>query len=63
MRYDLRVWVMQTGSGALLLYPLHLGRVQVLGKMPNKTFKFQRQQPVHQAFSVPEVQMFNTLLL
>jgi hypothetical protein len=45
----------QTGLGALLPNPLRLGHVQVLGKMPNKTFKFQRQQPVHQAFSVLEV--------
>ena len=54
---------MQTGLDALCLTPLCLGRVQVLGKMPNKTFKFQRQQPVHQAFSVPEVQTSATLLL
>jgi len=29
----------------------------VLGKMPNKTFKYERQQPVHQAFSIPEVRL------
>jgi phosphoribosylformylglycinamidine synthase len=34
--------------------PVDLDLEKVLGKMPNKTFKFQRQQPVHQAFSVPE---------
>ena len=44
----------RTGLGALGAHPLRAS-VQVLGKMPNKTFKFQRQQPVHQAFSLPEV--------
>ena len=35
--------------------PVDLDLDKVLGKMPSKTFKFQRQQPVMHPFSLPQV--------